>query len=165
MDNSMLAEINRLQQMTVAQLRVRWQELYGEESRSRNKEYLFRRCAWRVQELALGGLRDETKQHIFDLAPATFVRSQIPAGFQPRPNGASAPPGAVVRRRDPRLPSPGATLVRQYKGNDIRVLVMEDGFEWDGRHFDSLSEVALAVTGSKWNGWLFFGLTDRKRAR
>ena len=50
-----------------------------------------------------------------------------------------------------------------FRSTDVRVLVMDDGFEWDGRRFDTLSEVALAVTGSKWNGWLFFGLTKRSR--
>ena len=159
-DDSIVNQINALRQMTVGELRVKWLELYGEESRSRNKDFLWRRLAWRIQEVAFGGLSDEARARILELAPATFVRSQVPAGFVP--HGTTSP--GTVTRRDPRLPKPGSTLLRHYKGADIRVRVLDDGFEYDGRHFDSLSEIARAVTGSAWNGWLFFGLTKRKRA-
>jgi len=159
MDTSIVGEINRLRQMTVGELRVKWIELYGEESRSRNKGFLWRRLAWRIQELEYGGLSESTNTRMLELAPATFARSQVPRRFAPE--GAASP--GPTTRRDPRLPSPGSTLIRRYKGTDIRVLVLDGGFEWDGRRFDTLSEVAFAVTGSKWNGWLFFGLTDRKR--
>jgi len=162
---SIMSEIQALQRMSVAQLRVEWERLYGEPTRSRNRTYLWRRLAWRVQELQMGGLRDETRQRMFDLAPATFVRSQIPAGFQPRSNGASASSGAVVTRRDPRLPSPGSTIVREYRGQTLRLKVIDDGFELDGVHYDSLSEAARVVTGQRWNGPLFWGLRERKRKR
>ena len=164
MSESIIKEIQALQRMTVGQLRVEWERLYGEPTRSRNRTFLWRRLAWRVQERALGGLPESAKARILEIAPTTFERSQVPPGFTPVTGGGSTPPRHHTKR-DPRLPAPGATLVRRYKDADVRVLVMDDGFEWDGRHFDSLSEVALAVTGSKWNGWLFFGLTDRKRAR
>ena len=61
------------------------------------------------------------------------------------------------------MPSPGTVLSREYHGREIRVVTLPDGFEWDGQHYGSLSAVARAVTGSKWNGRLFFGLTTRKR--
>jgi hypothetical protein len=157
MDKSIVGEINSLREMTVGQLRVKWLELYGEESRSRNKDFLFRRLAWRLQELRYGGLSDAAKARIAELASDGFVRAQVPRGFVASLAEVKGP------RRDPRLPASGATLVRRYKGADIRVLVHDDGFEWDGRRFDSLSEVAFAVTDSKWNGKLFFGLTARKR--
>jgi hypothetical protein len=76
--------------------------------------------------------------------------------------GGKASPGSS-RRRDRRLPSPGSTLVRRYKGIDVRVLVLDDGLEYDGRRYDSLSEAAFAVTGSHWSGPLFFGLRKRSR--
>jgi Protein of unknown function (DUF2924) len=160
MSISIASEIQALQRMTVAQLRVRWSELYGEETRSRNRTFLWRRLAWRVQELEYGGLSDAAKARIAEFNQDNpYVRRQVPRGFAASLEAKTAP------RRDPRLPSAGSTLVRRYKGQDIRVTVLDDGFEWDGRRFDSLSEVAFAVTGSKWNGWLFFGLTGRKRAR
>jgi hypothetical protein len=159
---SIVGQIQALRQMTVGQLRERWIELYGEPTGSRNRTYLWRRLAWRVQELQLGGLSDASKARMLELAPATFTRSQLPPGFRPESMVVPTSPGAISRR-DPRLPAAGSTLLRRYKGQDVRVAVLDDGFEWGGRRFDSLSEVAFAVTGSKWNGWLFFGLTGRKR--
>jgi hypothetical protein len=164
MDTSIVAKIGRLRQMSVGELRLRWLELYGEESRSRNKDFLFRRLAWRLQELKDGGLTDAVKARIVELAPATFIRSQLPPGFRPDKTVVPTSSGSIPRR-DPRLPASGSTIARRYKGDDFRITVLDDGFEWNGRRFNSLSEVALAVTGSKWNGWLFFGLTKRKRAR
>jgi hypothetical protein len=161
--DSIIKEIQALQRMTVGQLRVEWERLYGEPTRSRNRTYLWRRLAWRIQEIEYGGLRDETRQRMFEAAPATFVRSQIPVGFQLQENGASAPPGAVAPRRDPRLPSPGSTIVREYRGQTLRLLVLADGFELDGVHHNSLSEAARVVTGQRWNGPLFWGLTKRTR--
>ena len=162
MNTSIPQQIACFKAMTVGELRVEWERLYGEPTRSRNRDFLWRRLAWRIQEVALGGLPDAASARILELAPTTFVRSQVPPGFTPDAREGTAPPGPDTRR-DPRLPSPGSTLVRRYKDTDVRVLVLDDGFEWDGRHFDTLSEVAFAVTGSKWNGWLFFGLTVRKR--
>ena len=75
----------------------------------------------------------------------------------------AAPAPAKSSHRDPRLPSPGTIIVKQYRGNEIRVLVLDDGFEWEAQHYRSLSAVARAVTGQRWNGLLFFGLTERKR--
>jgi hypothetical protein len=165
MSTSMLVQINRLRRMSVGELRQEWIRLYDEPTHSRNRDYLWRRLAWRIQELQFGGLPDGAKQRILEIAPATFPRSLPPVGFRPDSAVVAASPGVVTRRRDPRLPAPGSTLVRTYRGTDIRVLVLDDGFEWDGRHFDSLSEVAFAVTGSHWSGPLFFGLTKRKRGR
>jgi hypothetical protein len=157
MKASIPQQIARLQAMSVGELRVEWERLYGEPTRSRNRVYLWRRLAWRLQELALGGLNDAAKARVAELGQEGFRRAQIPRGFTPV---ASKPTGP---RHDPRLPCAGSTIVRKYKGQDVRVAVLADGFEWDGRRFDSLSEVAFAVTGSRWNGWLFFGLAKRKR--
>ena len=162
MSASIIKEIQALQGMTVAQLRVRWAELYGEETRSRNRTYLWRRLAWRVQELQLGGLSDGTKKRIIDTAPAAFVRSQVPPGFLPEAEEGSTSPGPTTRR-DPRLPSPGSTIVREYRGQTLRLNVLADGFELGGIHYDSLSEAARVVTGQRWNGPLFWGLSKRNR--
>ena len=164
MTNSIVSEIQALQRMTVGELRVEWQRLYGEPTRSRNRIYLWRRLAWRIQEIEYGGLRDETKRRILDLAPATFTRSQIPPGLPCIPGGISVSPG-TKSHRDPRLPSPGSTIVREYRGQQLRLLVLDDGFELDGVHYDSLSEAARVVTGQRWNGPLFWGLRERKRRR
>ena len=76
----------------------------------------------------------------------------------------ATPPGTKTHR-DPRLPSPGSTIVRDYRGQQLRLLVLGDGFELDGVHYGSLSEAARVVTGQRWNGPLFWGLRERKRRR
>ena len=162
MERSMLSEINRLRQMTVAELQAEWLRLYGEPSRSRNRDFLWRRLAWRVQELAHGGLSDRARARIDELAPDTFVRARVPATAPQMPASATE---SRQRRpvRDLRLPTPGSVITKQWRGREIEVVVRDDGFEWDGQLFTSLSAVARAVTGARWNGHLFFGLTARKR--
>lgn len=159
MDKSIVSEINAFRQMSVGELREKWRELYGCASRSRNRDFLWRRLAWRIQELALGGLPGATRERLAELGAAPFERAQIPRGFVESLAPVNSP------RRDPRLPKPGSTILRRYKGIDIRVRVLDDGFEYDGRHFETLTEIARAVTGSAWNGYLFFGLTKRNRGR
>ncbi len=161
MDTSIIGEINWLREMTAAQLRVAWERLFGEPTRSNNRQYLWRRLAWRVQELAYGGLTAETKARIVELAPATLSRPSMPPGFKP-PLEREAPPGSKTRR-DPRLPSPGSIIVREYRGQTLRLKVLDDGFDLDGVHYDSLSEAARVVTGQRWNGPLFWGLRKRSR--
>ncbi len=165
METTLIRRIHRLREMSVGDLRIEWLKLYGEPTRSRNRDYMYRRLAWRVQELAHGGLGDAAKARIDQLAPDSFTRARTPQ------NGNAAAPADDHDQhqhrvhRDPRLPSPGTVLIRQYKGQEIRVVTLDDGFEWDGRRYASLSAVAGAVTGSKWNGLLFFGLTERSRRR
>ena len=158
MPDTVIAEIARLRRLTVAELRQEWRRLCGEPTSARNREYLFRRLAWKVQELAHGGLSDRAKARLEELAPDTFPRARKPNdGTTPKREG---PPAPV---RDIRMPTAGTVLTRQYHGREIRVVALEDGFEWEGRRYGSLSAVAKAVTGQKWNGRLFFGLTKRKR--
>ncbi len=165
METTLIRRIHRLREMTVGDLRVEWLKLYGEPTRSRNRNYLWRRLAWRVQELAHGGLSAVAKAKIDELAPDSFTRARTPQNG----NGAAVAGDDHQHQhrvhRDPRLPAPGTVLTRQYKDQEIRVVALDDGFEWDGRRYASLSAVAGAVTGSKWNGLLFFGLTERSRRR
>jgi hypothetical protein len=157
MDKSILSEINCLREMTVGELRVEWQRLYGEPTRSRNKDFLWRRLAWRVQELAYGGLTDVAKARIAELGTDGFVRAQAPRAFAESLRAARKP------RRDPRMPLPGSVIIREYRGQTLRLKVLDDGFELDGVHYGSLSEAARVVTGQRWNGPLFWGLRKRSR--
>ena len=159
METSVTRQIHRLRQLTVGELQIEWQKLYGQPTRSRNRACLWKRLAWRLQELQFGGLSDRSRQRIEALAPDGFVRARTPNVAAPVGN----PAKPAVPHRDLRLPSPGTVLTRPYHGNAIRVLALDDGFEWDGLHYRSLSAVARAVTGQRWNGLLFFGLTERKR--
>jgi hypothetical protein len=161
-DASIIKEINRLRGMTVGQLREEWFRLYGEPTRSRNRDFLFRRLAWRVQEIALGGLSDRARGRIDELTPPGFERACTPA--MQLPVDADPPSRPAPRtRRDPRLPVPGSVITRTWRGREYRLLVRDDGFEIDSRVHGSLSEAARAVTGQRWNGPLFWGLRERKR--
>ncbi len=159
---SVLTQLRDLQSMTVSELQFRWQQLYGEPSRSRNRQFLLRRLSWRTQELAYGGLSERAKARLQELmrdSDLADLRVRIPNGFV----AANAVTNAATPRRDPRLPAVGTVLTKSYRGQQISVYVREDHFEWNGHSFTSLSAVAEAITGQHWNGRLFFGLTKRSR--
>ena len=163
MESSMIRRIHALRQMTVGELQIEWQRLYGEPSRSRNRDFLWRRLAWRVQEMAHGGLSDRAPARLVELAPDGFVRARTPVQ-----GGDVAEPGPVEtapqRVRDMRIPVVGSVITKMYKGRELRVVVREGGFEFEGAVFTSLSALAREITGSSHiNGKLFFGLVTRKR--
>ena len=161
------AEVSALRRRTAAELRRRFAELFGEPTHATNKTWLIRRIAWRLQALAEGDLTERARQRAAELAndadlrlgPLQPSRSFRPT-IRPVPSASFTP---TDPERDTRLPPPGTVLTRRYKGQLLQVLVRTDGFEFDGRLFGSLSAVANAITGSHCNGWLFFGITRRKR--
>ena len=163
METTLLRELQRIQRLSVNELQAEWSRLYnGEACRSRNRTFLVKRLCWRVQELVHGGLSGAAKARIDELCPATFTRTRTPREGLDAAVVANKE-SAARSKRDPRLPSPSTVITRTYRGRELRLLVLEDGFELDGVHYRSLSEAARAVTGSRWNGRLFFGLTERKR--
>jgi hypothetical protein len=151
-------EVAALRAMSVGQLCERYAELFGEASRTRHKAYLIRRIAWRLQANAEGDLSERARRRAEELANDAEVRVTPPRGFDARlqPGSTSTKPTFVST--DPRLPSPGAAIVRKYKGQTLRVLVLPDGLEFDGSRYQSLSAVAKAITGSHCNGYRFFRL-------
>ncbi len=163
---SMLAQVAALWSLDTPGLRAKYQEVFGEPTRSRNKTWLFRACAYRVQELAEGGLSERAKRRAAELARESDVRPRRTADA---PTGGAAPRGptrvlGVEPVRDPGLPLPGAVLVRAYRGRQIRVRILDDGgFEYESRVFRSLTAVAEAVTGAHWNGRAFFGIAAPRR--
>ena len=169
MSDNVIAQIRAIQKMSVSELQARWRELYGGEAcRSRNKAFMARRLCWRVQELTYGGLSDRARARIAELAPDTFIRAQVPRGFDPA--ATLAPAAECPRRperkvRDFRLPAPGTVISRAWRGRELRLLVLEDGFELDGVRYGSLSEAARAATGAHWNGKLFWGVVQRSRRK
>jgi hypothetical protein len=165
MPDDVISQIQALRGMSVSQLRIEWERLYGETTRSRNRDYLWKRLAWRVQELKYGGLSNAAKQRLRELAPTTltYVRAQRPRGFDPEAVPVLPAPTTAKTVRDARLPAPGSVINRKWRGRDLRLLVRDDGFEIDGVVYGSLSEAARGVTGQRWNGPLFWGLRTRKR--
>ena len=166
MSESILSEIRRLGMMSVGELHDRYVEVFEEAPRSRNRDYLRKRIAWRIQELAGGGLSDRLKEHARAIARDADLRIVPPrTGLGVAVPAASAEAPEAQGLRDPRLPSPGAVLERKYKGMAYRVMVLADGFEYGGRVWKSLSAVAREITGTRWNGLAFFGIGDKWEVR
>jgi len=167
---SMRHQIASLERMTVGQLQARYAEVFGEPARSGNRQWLFRRVAWRIQAMAEGDLSERARERARELARDADLRVKPPKDGddatlhpQPQPVGPlRTVSGRLSLKRDPRVPVPGTKLTRNFKGHEYRVIVLPNGFEYDGQVFRSLSAVAHAITGSHWNGMLFFGLTDRE---
>jgi hypothetical protein len=168
MENAMnLAhDIATLPTLSVAQLRSRYAEIFGETTHAGHKGWLVKRIAWRMQALAEGDLSERARVRAADLANDADLRLSPP---KPRitpiltgaaaVDGPAAPlglPDRAMRASDPRLPGPGAVLRRLYKGQPLEITVLHSGFAYGGQVFASLSAVAKAITGSHCNGYLFF---------
>ena len=148
------SQLAALEAMNVGALAEKYRELYGEPTRTRNKEYLRKRLAWRIQELAEGGLSPRALERIEQLAPEAPVRWRQPVA---RNGNGTAPVVAMTKApRDARLPAAGTVLTRQYDGVEHRVTVLADGFEYKDKPYQSLSAIARLITGTPWNGFLFF---------
>ncbi len=156
MSPNVAIEVARLSDMTVNQLAERYEQVFREECRSRNKQYLVRRIAWRLQANEEGGLSTETIRRANELAVDAEARVTAPRENR-NVRLATPEPNAFIDW-DARLPPPGNHIERQYKGQMIRVVVLQEGFEYEGQRFRSLSAIAKLVSGSHCNGFLFFRL-------
>ena len=142
-------ELSQLRSMTVSQLQAKYAEVFGEATNGRHKQWLIKRIAWKMQANEWGGLSERARRRAKELAQGTDLRLNPPKQHAiPKPD----------ETQPKRLPPPGNTLTRTYKGRQIVVTVHEKHFEWDGRPFSSLSAVAKAITGSHMNGYRFFRL-------
>ena len=167
MDASTLREIEELRQAPLSRLREKHRELFGEEPRSKHKDQLFRRMAWRLQALAEGGLSERALQRADAIANEADLRIRPPAGMKEALTQmrASDGGGRLRSRYDRRIPPPGTLLSRTFGGETITVKVLLEGFEHQGRCYRSLSAIACEVTGTRWNGLAFFGLTGKRSAK
>ena len=154
MAESIVAQIAALKPMTVGQLREVYAEKFGEGSKSRNKQWLFKRIAWRIQELAEGGLSERAKKRAVELANDADLRLRPPKGHKA--------PEPAAPKRDPRLPAPGTELTREFGGKEHVVAVGESAFTYKGKEYKSLSAVAKVISGTPWNGYGFFGLLAKE---
>jgi hypothetical protein len=138
-----LGRLAALRTLPTAELKRQWRELIGTEPPPFNRPYLQSRLAYRIQELAYGGLKPETRARLEALG------EQLDGG------------NVVLRRvRADDRPLAGTRLVREHGGVEHIVTVLADGFEYEGRPYRSLSAVARHITGTRWNGWTFFGLKN-----
>jgi len=142
-----LGRLAALKTAPAAELQAQWRELFGKEAPPHNRAFLQSRLAYRIQELAYGGLKPETLRRL------EAMGEQLDGGNI-----------ALRRIRVDDKPVTGTRLVRNYHGVDHTVTVKADGYEWEGRPYKSLSAIARAITGTRWNGWTFFGLQSRRGA-
>ena len=161
MDNAVLMEIESLRRATLAALREKYREVFQEETRSRHREHLFRRIAWRLQALAEGDLSERARGRAHEITRDADLRKIAPRDFfQVNGEAVRTTRGNRNRReQDSRLPLPGTLLSREWKGRTILVEVLARGFRYESRPYSSLSAIAVAITGTRWNGLAFFGLT------
>ena len=160
MDPAIIAEIEDLRRMKAGALRVRYRELFGEDSRSSNRSFLFRRIAWRLQANVEGDLSERIRRRALDIADDADLRIRAPQGFFVESGpGEAGTLGHAGLGRDRRVPCAGSLLTRQFEDRTIVVKVLENGFEYQAQRYRSLSAVAREVTGTRWNGLRFFGLT------
>jgi len=161
MDSAVLVEIENLRRASLAGLRSKFREVFQEETRSRHREHLFRRIAWRLQALAEGNLSERARGRSREIAQDASLRTVAPRDFFGVDGDCvqTTPSDGNRRQQDSRLPWPGVLLSRKWKGRTILVEVLAKGFRYENRHYSSLSAIAVAVTGTRWNGLAFFGLT------
>ena len=146
--DTVLARLAALQIMPIADLKAQWRTLFGTEPPPFNRPYLQSRLAYRIQELAFGGLKPETLVRLEALGDELELESKGPR-----------------RPRYPERPIVGTRLIRDYRGVQHTVTVTATGFEWQGRPYQSLSAIARAITGTRWNGPVFFGLKNHRGSK
>jgi Protein of unknown function (DUF2924) len=158
------AEIKALERLGFDELRLQWRNRWGRLAPARlTRSLLYRLMVYRIQADAFGDLDREIKrmlERLADQAPADpSLANAAPADAASR-TGASA--SSSIGNVAPLVLKPGALLTREWQGRIERVMVLEEGFAWNGKTYASVSAVAFAITGVKWNGRrFFFGASDR----
>ena len=145
MTASVVAGVAALKTATTPDLKAMWRQLFDSEPPPYNRRFLESRLAYRIQELAYGGLKPETIERLEALAEDLD-------GGDP----------AKRRRLAKDRPIAGTRLIREWQGVEHCVTVRDEGFEYQGRPYQSLSAIARAITGTRWNGWVFFGLKNQR---
>jgi hypothetical protein len=156
MNAPLMKQVEQLRTAPMASVSEKYRALFGEEPRSKHRESLVRRIAWRMQAESEGGLSERARQRALAMARDADLRRLPPRDAAAMLNNS---------RWDSRIPRPGAMLKRDFRGRNIAVKVLVDGFEYDGKRYSSLSAIATEVTGTRWNGLAFFGLTVQTASR
>ena len=143
------AQVTAYFEMSVPELKAEYERLFGQPPHCGNRKWLAKNCAWRLQANAYGGLSAEAQARLEEI-----IRDVI----EPRYGNGAAARKARPKRDELR---PGVVLTRDWHGRQVRLQVTDDGFVVEGVPYTSLSAAAFAVTGQRWNGRLFWGLTKR----
>lgn len=151
-------EVTLMEEMTVDQLRTKYAEVFGEPCRSRHKQWLIKRIAWRMQANVEGDLSERARKRAAELASDADLRMMPPREPKTTKGAEQRTKTVAAKVRPATTLLPGTVLTREYKGRTVRVTVLAVGFECHGQRYKSLTAVAKAVTGKHWNGHHFFGL-------
>lgn len=152
----------RLEELPITALRTEFRRVVGWSSKSRNRSFLIRKILFYLQVAESGDINETARDHALAIADFRDLFERIPgkAGATTKNTQRRTIRRKLPYSRDPRIPIPGTVLTRNYRDREIKVQVLPDGFEWNGKQYRSLSAIAKAATGTKWNGLLFFGLTQ-----
>jgi hypothetical protein len=157
MKENISEQIQTLKGATLLEIQKRYNELFNvTEPPCANKPYLIKKIAYKLQEMAYGGLSDEAKMQIIDL-----IEKYDPINnkaLRPQVVSAGKSVVSIPFMRDKRLPIPGTVIHKIYKGQDIHVKVLDKGFEYKDKYYRSLTAIAFELTGAHWNGFSFFNL-------
>jgi hypothetical protein len=146
MTQSVVARLAALKTTPTPGLKAMWRDLFGKEPPPYNRRFLESRLGYRIQELAYGGLKPETVDRLDALADEIGAPGKIRKG----------------KRQPKDRPIAGTRLIREWKGVEHSVTVHDDFYEFQGRRYESLSVIARFITGTRWNGWVFFGLKNHR---
>jgi hypothetical protein len=135
------ARLAALKTMPMPELKAQWRTLFETEPPPFNRRHLENRIGYRIQELAYGGLKPETIRRL-EILGEQYDSDNL----------------TTRRIRHDARPVVGTRLIREYRGIEHTVTVLADGYEWEGRPYRSLSAIARAITGTRWNGLVFFGV-------
>ncbi len=154
-------QISELAAMSVRELQHKYRKTFDAEPESAHRQFLFRKIAWHLQAKEAGGLSEPIRQLARDIARDVALRNRVVTNAAKRraglPIGQTATT-TITPDHDSRLPMPGGVIVKQFRGETLVVKVTDQGFEFRDRRYTSLSAIAQEITGTKWNGFAFFGL-------
>jgi hypothetical protein len=151
-------EVAMLRKLTMRELRRKYSELFDSTTQCNNKQWLVKRLTWRLQALAEGDLSERARRRAAELANEADLRLSPPKVVDGPTLSERTTVASLTGAKGDAMPPPGTAIIRQYKGEEIRVTVLVDGFEFEGEHYKSLSAVAKTVTGQHMNGRAFFGI-------
>jgi hypothetical protein len=159
--NAPAVDLDDLAYAAPSELQRLYRQMFGCAVPAGSSELARRKIAWQVQAEHEAGLPESARQHALAIARSSGIRIRTRANLDRRNRGLPLQhvvSAGINSDHDSRLPMPGSVIVKEYKGRTILVKVLDSGFEYGGERFASLSAVANKITGTKWNGFLFFGL-------
>lgn len=160
MELNITKEIATMQRQSVNDLRDRYHAVFGEDTRARNKQWLIKRIAWKLQANEEGDISERARRLAMEIAQSTDIRTSAPK-IRSRPTKQTCETATtfITLPADSRLPMAGTVLVKSYKGRSVQVRVLPNSFEYEGEQYKSLTAIARIVTGQKnINGFHFFKL-------